>query len=116
MNRHHNKVSGRKTRKQHESNKELNKTALRLKTLLKLPKAHRWVIYEWFYGNLDQSLFKLNQESEFQLCLKELFPNLKTKNLRRAEWCFLRKLMGKPRRCSPSFFYRRTTIVECETR
>lgn len=64
----------------------------------------RWVIYEWFYGNLDQSLFKLNQDSEFQLCLKELFPNLRTKTLRRAEWCLIRKLMGKPRRCSPSFF------------
>lgn len=62
------------------------------------------MIYEWFYGNLDQSLFKLNQDSEFQLCLKELFPNLKTKNLRRAEWCLIRKLMGKPRRCSPAFF------------
>jgi len=104
MNRYHNKAGGRKTRKQHESNKELNKTALKLKTLLKLPKAHRWVIYEWFYGNLDQSLFKLNQDSEFQLCLKELFPNLKTKSLRRGEWCLIRKLMGKPRRCSPSFF------------
>ena len=103
MNRHHNKVGGRKTRKQHES-KELNKSAARLKTLLKLPKAHKWVIYEWFYGNLDQSLFKLNQDSEFQLCLKEIFPNLKTRSLRRAEWCLLRKLMGKPRRCSPSFF------------
>lgn len=103
MNRHHNKVGGRKTRKQHES-KELNKNALRLKTLLKLPKAHKWVIYEWFYGNLDQSLFKLNQESEFQLCLKELFPNLMTKNLRRSEWTFIKRLMGKPRRCSPSFF------------
>lgn len=103
MNRYHNKVGGRKTRKQHES-KELNKSAARLKTLLKLPKAHKWVIYEWFYGNLDQSLFKLNQDSEFQLCLKELFPNLRTKNLRRAEWCLIRKLMGKPRRCSPSFF------------
>lgn len=103
MNRYHNKVGGRKTRKQHES-KELNKSAARLKTLLKLPKAHKWVIYEWFYGNLDQSLFKLNQDSEFQLCLKELFPNLKTKSLRRAEWCLIRKLMGKPRRCSPSFF------------
>lgn len=103
MNRHHNKIGGRKTRKQHES-KELNKNALRLKTLLKLPKAHKWVIYEWFYGNLDQSLFKLNQESEFQLCLKELFPNLMTKNLRRSEWTFIKRLMGKPRRCSPSFF------------
>lgn len=103
MNRYHNKIGGRKTRKQHEI-KETNKTATKLKTLLKLPKAHKWCIYEWFYGNLDQSLFKLNQDSEFQLCLKELFPNLKCNTLRRTEWCFIRKLMGKPRRCSPSFF------------
>lgn len=28
--------------------------ALRLRNLLKLPKAHKWVCYEWFYSTLDQ--------------------------------------------------------------
>ena len=26
---------------------------VRLRNLLKLPKAHKWVCYEWFYSNLD---------------------------------------------------------------
>lgn len=27
---------------------------LRLRNILKLPKAHKWVCYEWFYSTLDQ--------------------------------------------------------------
>jgi hypothetical protein len=27
---------------------------VRLRNLLKLPKAHKWVCYEWFYSNLDR--------------------------------------------------------------
>ncbi|CAG2063302.1 unnamed protein product, partial [Timema podura] len=26
---------------------------MRLRNLLKLPKAHKWVCYEWFYSNID---------------------------------------------------------------
>ena len=26
---------------------------VKLRNLLKLPKAHKWVCYEWFYSNLD---------------------------------------------------------------
>ena len=25
-----------------------------LRNLLKLPKAHKWVCYEWFYANIDE--------------------------------------------------------------
>lgn len=32
----------------------LKKLGVRLRNLLKLPKAHKWVCYEWFYSNLDQ--------------------------------------------------------------
>jgi hypothetical protein len=28
--------------------------SLRLRNLLKLPKAHKWVCYEWFYSNIDK--------------------------------------------------------------
>eukprot|EP00106_Octopus_bimaculoides_P017877 XP_014785319.1 PREDICTED: protein lin-9 homolog [Octopus bimaculoides] len=73
-----------------------------LRNLLKLPKAHRWVCYEWFYSNLDMPLFQ--GENEFCSCLRESFPQLKTKLLRRVEWCKIRRLMGKPRRCSAAFF------------
>lgn len=73
-----------------------------LKTLLKLPKAHNWVNHEWFYGNIDQVLFL--DENEFNICLRDSFPQLKTRYLTRMEWSQIRRLMGKPRRCSLSFF------------
>lgn len=38
------------------------------------------------------------------ICLKESFPQLKTRKLTRVEWCKIRRMMGKPRRCSQSFF------------
>lgn len=75
---------------------------LRLRNLLKLPKAHKWVSYEWFYSYIDQPL--LQGQNDFQLCLRESFPELKTTQLTRAEWSKIRKLMGKPRRSSQAFF------------
>uniref|UniRef100_A0A8C5L6W5 Lin-9 DREAM MuvB core complex component n=1 Tax=Jaculus jaculus TaxID=51337 RepID=A0A8C5L6W5_JACJA len=57
--------------------KASQKIAFRLRNLLKLPKAHKWCIYEWFYSNID---------------------------LTRVEWGKIRRLMGKPRRCSSAFF------------
>ena len=33
---------------------DLKKLGVRLRNLLKLPKAHKCVCYEWFYSNLDQ--------------------------------------------------------------
>ncbi|VEL18270.1 unnamed protein product, partial [Protopolystoma xenopodis] len=76
--------------------------AVRLRNVLKLPKAHKWVFYEWFYSNLDRPL--LLGENDFRICLRENFPNIKTKRLTRAHWSLLRRLMGKPRRCSAAFF------------
>ena len=73
-----------------------------LRNLLKLPKAHRWVCYEFFYSNIDRVLFE--GENDFMVCLRESFPQLKTRRLTRVEWCKVRRLMGKPRRCSAAFF------------
>ncbi|CAH1160139.1 unnamed protein product [Phaedon cochleariae] len=78
------------------------KIGLRLRNLLKLPKAHKWVCYEWFYSNIDRCLF--DGENDFQICLKESFPDLKTRELSRTEWTKIRRMMGKPRRCSQAFF------------
>lgn len=75
---------------------------LKLRNLLKLPKAYNWVCAEWFYSNIDRPLFLEN--NDFIICLKESFPQLKTYNLTRAEWCMVRRMMGKPRRCSQNFF------------
>lgn len=86
-----------------EVNRKVGQTlGLRLRNLLKLPKAHKWVSYEYFYSYIDRPLFL--SENDFQTCLRESFPNLKTRMLTRHEWSRIRKLMGKPRRCSPAFF------------
>eukprot|EP00061_Rhincodon_typus_P016851 g45279.t1 len=82
--------------------KVAQKIGLRLRNLLKLPKAHKWCIYEWFYSNIDKPLFE--GDNDFCVCLKESFPNLKTRKLTRVEWGKIRRLMGKPRRCSAAFF------------
>lgn len=74
----------------------------RLKNLLKLPKAHKFVMFEWFYSNLDQVLFK--GENDFQVCLRDTFPQLAARQLSRVEWSMVRRMMGKPRRCSQAFF------------
>lgn len=75
---------------------------LRLRNILKLPKAHKWVGYEFFYSYLDRSLFE--GENDFQICLHDLFPALSNRQLTRIEWNKVRKLMGKPRRSSQAFF------------
>ncbi|XP_072307600.1 protein lin-9 homolog [Eucyclogobius newberryi] len=89
--------------------KTSQKIGLRLRNLLKLPKAHKWCIYEWFYSNIDRPLFE--GDNEFCLCLKESFPNLKTRKLSRVEWGTIRRLMGKPRRCSSAFFSEERTAL-----
>ena len=66
----------------------------RLKNLLKLPKAHKFVMFEWFYSNLDQVLFK--GENDFQLCLRESFPQLAARQMTRIEWSMIRRMMGNP--------------------
>jgi hypothetical protein len=75
---------------------------LKLRNLLKLPKAYNWVCSEWFYSNIDRPLFL--ETNDFIICLKESFPHLKNYNLTRTEWSLVRRMMGKPRRCSQNFF------------
>ncbi|KAJ7373490.1 Protein lin-9 [Desmophyllum pertusum] len=82
----------------------------KLQNLLKLPKAARWCYFEWFYSSLDRVLFE--GDNDFHVCLKESFPNLKTRKLRRIEWREVRRLMGKPRRCSPAFFLEERQALE----
>ena len=55
-----------------------------LRNLLKLPKAHKWVCFEFFYSNIDKVLFQ--GENDFQVCLRESLPNLATRRLSRVEW------------------------------
>ncbi|XP_053316675.1 protein lin-9 homolog [Spea bombifrons] len=90
--------------------KSSQKIGFRLRNLLKLPKAHKWCIYEWFYSNIDKPLFE--GDNDFCVCLKESFPNLKTRKLTRVEWGKIRRLMGKPRRCSAAFFEEERSALE----
>uniref|UniRef100_A0A8C5PMF2 Lin-9 DREAM MuvB core complex component n=1 Tax=Leptobrachium leishanense TaxID=445787 RepID=A0A8C5PMF2_9ANUR len=90
--------------------KSSQKIGYRLRNLLKLPKAHKWCIYEWFYSNIDKPLFE--GDNDFCVCLKESFPNLKTRKLTRVEWGKIRRLMGKPRRCSAAFFEEERAALE----
>lgn len=82
----------------------------KLKNLLKLPKAFKWCYFEWFYSSIDRSL--LLTDNDFYVCIKEHFPNLNVKKLRRIEWREVRRLMGKPRRCSQSFFNEERSALE----
>lgn len=77
------------------------RVGMKLRNLLKLPKAYRFVCYEFFYSNIDKPLFN---DNDFITCLKESFPQLKKYNFSRAEWSMVRRMVGKPRRCSSSFF------------
>ncbi|KAM4771854.1 protein lin-9 homolog isoform 2-T2 [Rhinophrynus dorsalis] len=90
--------------------KASQKIGYRLRNLLKLPKAHKWCIYEWFYSNIDKPLFE--GDNDFCVCLNESFPNLKTRKLTRVEWGKIRRLMGKPRRCSAAFFEEERSALE----
>lgn len=44
-------------------------------------------------------------KNDFMICLQESFPQLKSTNMTRMEWCQIRRLMGKPRRCSQVVSY-----------
>ncbi|EDW00216.1 protein lin-9 homolog [Drosophila grimshawi] len=74
----------------------------RLRNLLKLPKAHKWAIAEWFYSYIDKPLFDCKYE--FMNHVSKLAPRLATRNLNRHEWAVIRRRMGRPRRCSAAFF------------
>lgn len=82
--------------------KACQRIGLRLRNLLKLPKAHKFVMYEFFYSNIDRAIFL--GTNDFEVCLAETFPRLKTRMMTRIEWNKIRRTLGKPRRCSAKFF------------
>lgn len=82
--------------------KACQRIGLRLRNLLKLPKAHKFVMYEFFYSNIDRAIFL--GTNDFEFCLVETFPRLKTRLMTRTEWNKVRRTFGKPRRCSSKFF------------
>ncbi|ETN78482.1 dirp [Necator americanus] len=95
---------------QNEIGSELQCSLRRIRNLLKLPKARRWVICEFFYSGIDEQLFL--GENEFRLLIREAFPNLKTTLMNKQEWRVVRRLLGKPRRCSMTFFDEERRILD----
>ncbi|XP_052737913.1 protein lin-9 homolog isoform X2 [Bicyclus anynana] len=91
-----------KSENQSPDRKSGQRIGMRLRNLLKLPKAHKWVCFEYFYSNIDKALF--DGENDFMICLKESFPQLTNKKLTQVQWAKIRRMMGKPRRCSQAFF------------
>ncbi|XP_059061970.1 protein lin-9 homolog [Achroia grisella] len=90
------------TGNQSPDRKSGQRIGMRLRNLLKLPKAHKWVCFEYFYSNIDKALF--DGENDFMICLKESFPQLANRKLSQIQWSKIRRMMGKPRRCSQAFF------------
>jgi len=82
----------------------------KLSNFLKLPKAKRWTYCELFYSDIDKVIFE--SENDFSLCLKQSFPRLKMNKLTRKQWCIVRSLIGKPRRCSDAFFLEERQMLE----
>jgi len=78
--------------------------------VLKLPKARRFVFCEYFYSGVDQQIFL--SENEFAQLMKESFPNLKCTKMRKPEWREVRRLVGRPRRCSQAFLNEEREALE----
>ncbi|KAE9420056.1 hypothetical protein Angca_005716, partial [Angiostrongylus cantonensis] len=97
-------------RSQNEIGSELQCSLRRLRNLLKLPKARQWVICEFFYSGVDEQLFL--GDNEFRQLIREAFPNLKTMLMNKQEWRVIRRLLGKPRRCSTTFFDEERQILD----
>jgi protein lin-9 len=93
------------------THKPLNEQLIsKLTNFLKLPKAIRWICCEWFYSDIDRVIFE--SENDFSLCIQQSFPKLKTRKLTRKQWCILRSLIGKPRRCSQAFFQEERQMLD----
>ena len=59
--------------------------------------------------NFECNIFK---PTFFNFNFRETFPSLRNKKMTRVEWNLIRKLLGKPRRCSPAFFQEERDTLE----
>lgn len=77
----------------------------RFSHLLSHDASRKWLLYEWQYNEIDDAFF--HKCRTFEMILTAKFPHLKTRNLTRAEWCGVRKMISKRkcRRFSPEFIW-----------
>ncbi|XP_066917544.1 protein lin-9 homolog [Clytia hemisphaerica] len=93
-----------------EQLESMNKNYTSIKNTLKQSSGRRWAYYEFFYSNIDRAL--LLGCNDFEICLKQMFQDLKTRMLTRRQWSNIRRLMGKPRRYSAAFLKEERAILE----
>lgn len=55
-------------------------------------RAKKWMSYEWSYDDIENEFF--NKTDDFEQYLNEFFPELKTRQLTRSEWCRIRKYVN----------------------
>ncbi|KRY22671.1 Protein lin-9, partial [Trichinella patagoniensis] len=89
---------------------DLRQNLKRMKNFLKLPKARRWVYYEFFYSDIDRELFL--GPNEFQQCLQDYFPVVSTSRINDVEYRQIKRLIGKPRRLSPAFLFEEREMLD----
>lgn len=84
----------------------------RFSHLLSHAASRKWILYEWQYNEIDDAFF--HKCRTFETFLTAKFPHLKTRNLTRAEWCAVRKmiLQRKCRRFSPEFIHEQRVELE----
>lgn len=66
----------------------------RFQKILFNPRAMEWMSYEWSHDDRDDEFF--NKGADFEQWLREFFPQLKTRQLTRAEWRRIRKYVNRP--------------------
>uniref|UniRef100_H2R825 Lin-9 DREAM MuvB core complex component n=1 Tax=Pan troglodytes TaxID=9598 RepID=H2R825_PANTR len=73
--------------------------------------AHKWCIYEWFYSKyIKYTTFE--GDNDFCVCLKESFPNLKTRKLNKSRMGKNSRLMGKPRMKNNVFVFEERSALK----
>ncbi|KAG5452096.1 Protein lin-9 [Clonorchis sinensis] len=82
--------------------------------MFKTNKFCDWLGYEWLYSIIDREIFL--GPNDFQLILREHFPTLKTRNLRRSHWGIIRRMIGRPRRFSATFLAEERQSVQGKRR
>jgi len=88
-----------RTRATHTTPETRTRLLQRLTRALSQPLLRRWCFCEWFYPNIDAEWYLSN---DFQQCLDALGLG-QVRQLRKAEWQYVRSLLGRPRRLSAAF-------------
>lgn len=83
----------------------------RFSNLLSHAASRKWLLYEWQYDEIEDAFF--HKCRTFEMILNAKFPQLKTRDLTRAEWRVIRQIaQPKCRRFSSKFITEQRTELE----